>query len=139
MTTMTITERKRLRSPSQPVGRWIRPEKRLAIYLRDGFRCLLCDRDLHGADPREITLDHAIPRCTGGGNGESNVYTCCLSCNSSRADKPLARFVGAPGMKRVRRHLARSLARYRALAVALMSDATSWNDALSNAPKGAGE
>lgn len=126
---MTVTERKRARSPSQPVGRWIRPAKRLAIYLRDGFRCLLCDRDLHGADPRDITLDHVVPRCRGGGNGEGNVYTCCLSCNSSRADKSLRAHAGAPGVAHVRRHTRRKLARYRTMASALL-DRRGWEHAL---------
>lgn len=119
-TTLTVTERKRLRSPHQPVGRWIRVDKRLAIYLRDGFRCLLCDRDLHGASPRDVTLDHVTPVCQGGSNNEDNVYTCCLSCNSARADRALAKFVGAPGMARVRRHLRRDLKRYRTLAKSIL-------------------
>ncbi len=117
---MTTTQRKRLHSPHQPVGRWIRVDKRLAVYLRDGFRCLCCDRDLHGADPREVTLDHVVPVCQGGSNEEGNVYTCCLSCNSARADKSLAKYLGAPGMKRIRRHTSRDLARYRKLAKAIL-------------------
>lgn len=127
---MTVTERKRARSPSQPVGRWIRPEKRLAIYLRDGFRCLLCDRDLHGADPRDITLDHVVCRAAGGGNGEGNVYTCCLACNSARSDRRLSAYAGPSGVAHVRRHTRRALGRYRALAGALLGEHT-WDEVLS--------
>lgn len=118
---MTTTERKRLRSPHQPVGRWIRADKRLAIYLRDGFRCLCCGRDLHGADPRDVTLDHIVPVSKGGSNMESNVYTCCRSCNSSRAAKTLRAFIGAPGVANVRRYVRRALKRYLVLARGLMA------------------
>jgi len=136
---LTVTERKRLHSPDQPVGRWIRPEKRLAIYLRDGFRCLLCDRDLHGAAPRDVTLDHVICRTDGGSNEASNLYTCCLSCNSARSSRPLGKYVGAPGMKRIRRHLARDLKRFVVMAKALVSETASWGDALAAAPRASGE
>jgi hypothetical protein len=34
---MTTTARKKARSKHQPTGSWIRPDKRLAIYLRDRF------------------------------------------------------------------------------------------------------
>lgn len=81
---MTITQLKRQRSPHQPVGRWIRVEKRLALYLRDNFTCQICKRDLHSADPFAITLDHYTPKAHGGSNHESNLFTCCRSCNSSR-------------------------------------------------------
>jgi len=89
---MTTTERKRRNSPSQPVGRWIRPEKRLAIYLRDGFCCLYCLADLHGAAPTDVTLDHLRAKSDGGGNEPANIVTACRHCNSSRGDQPLSRF-----------------------------------------------
>lgn len=73
-------------SKYQPLGRWIRVEKRLAIYLRDRWTCLYCGRDLESADEREVTLDHIIPKSAGGGNDPSNIYTCCLECNSKRGD-----------------------------------------------------
>lgn len=74
---------------------WIRKARRLAIYLRDGFSCAYCGRDLRGADPREVTLDHLVPRCEGGSNHESNLVTACRSCNCSRKDRPWREF--APG------------------------------------------
>ncbi len=52
------TAAERAHSRHQPTGCWCRQDKRLAIYLRDGFRCLYCLADLHGADPTDITLDH---------------------------------------------------------------------------------
>ena len=39
-------------------SKWIRKDKRLAIYLRDGFMCCYCGKDLHHAKPEEMGLDH---------------------------------------------------------------------------------
>ena len=119
---MTTTERKRANSPSQPVGRWIRVEKRLAIYLRDSFRCVYCCADLHGADPRDVTLDHVIAKVDGGSNSETNLVTSCRACNCSRQDKPLARFAGPETRADIRRLTKRSLKPYLKLAKAILAD-----------------
>jgi len=105
----------------QASGQWIRTDKRLAIYLRDRFTCLYCLRDLHDADPTDITLDHLVCQSEGGGNGEDNLVTACRSCNCSRQDKPLARFAGKETRAHIRRNVARSLATYRKLAKAILS------------------
>jgi len=117
---MTITERKRARSPHQPVGCWIRREKRLAIYLRDGFTCLYCLHDLHDADPRDITLDHLKPTSRGGSNEAGNLVTACRSCNSARGDQPVSRFAGPETVQHIRRNTRRSLKRYLKLAKELI-------------------
>lgn len=119
---MTATRQRKLaRSRRQPVGQWIRPDKRLAIYLRDGFRCLYCCRNLHGAAPTDITLDHIRCRANGGMNHESNLVTACRACNCSRQDKPLNRFAGRETRADIRRNTRRSLRRYRVLAKALIT------------------
>ncbi len=59
-------------------SKWIRPERRRAIYARDNWQCVYC-----GADD-SLTLDHVVPRAEGGGNESENLVTACLSCNSSR-------------------------------------------------------
>ena len=68
-------------------SKWIRPEKRMAIYIRDGFDCVYC----RGVFPlgTDLTLDHITPRSLGGSTDASNLVTCCLSCNSSRQDAEL--------------------------------------------------
>lgn len=76
-------------SKYQPLGRWIRVDKRLAIYLRDRWTCGLCGKNLEGLPRRQITLDHIIPKSRQGGNDPTNIYTCCIECNASRQDKPL--------------------------------------------------
>ena len=119
-----MTSTKKARSAHQPTGQWIRAEKRLAIYLRDEFRCLYCLADLHDADPRDVTLDQLTPKCDGGSNHESNLVTACRSCNCSRQDTPLSRFAGPETRKHIRRNTARKLGRYVTLAKALISGET---------------
>ncbi len=67
---------------------WIRQEKRLAIYLRDGMACAYC-----GARAEQpgvsLSLDHLLPHSQGGSNKESNLVTCCSKCNSRRQDTDL--------------------------------------------------
>ena len=122
--TSGITAIKRAKSPHQPVGCWIRPEKRLAIYLRDSFRCVYCCSDLHDADPRDVTLDHLRPKADGGSNGETNLVTACRACNCSRQDTPLSRFAGPETRADIKRLAARKLAKYLVLAKALISGQT---------------
>lgn len=64
-------------------SKWIRPEKRLAIYARDGHACVYCGAEDH------LTLDHVTPRELGGGHEAGNLVTACLHCNSARQDLPL--------------------------------------------------
>ncbi len=68
-------------------GSWIHKAVRLAIYLRDGFTCVYCLRDLHDANPFDVTLDHLMPRSLGGTHETTNLVTACRSCNSSRQAK----------------------------------------------------
>lgn len=110
-------------------SKWIRPEKRLAIYLRDRFTCPYCLKDLHGADPRDVTLDHIE---TGHVNHHhTNLVTCCRSCNSARQDKPLSRFASKDAVAHVRRNVRRSLPRYLKLAKALRAGLVGFEEALA--------
>jgi hypothetical protein len=69
---------------------WIRKEKRLAIYLRDGLGCSYCGQGLE--DEIKLTLDHLIPHSHGGKNDAKNLVTCCQHCNSSRGNRDWQRF-----------------------------------------------
>lgn len=71
-------------------SKWIRREKRLAIYLRDGMACAYCASTIE--DGTLLTLDHITPHCDGGSNHEHNLVTACLRCNSSRANRPVKEF-----------------------------------------------
>jgi hypothetical protein len=72
---------------------WIRQEKRLAIYLRDGMACVWC-----GVSVEEeviLSLDHLKPSSKGGSNKETNLVTSCHRCNSSRGSRPWKKFAEA--------------------------------------------
>ncbi len=72
---------------------WIRQEKRLAIYLRDGLACAWCGHSVE--DGASLTLDHVQPHSKGGGNHESNLVTCCERCNKSRGNRSVKKFASA--------------------------------------------
>lgn len=69
---------------------WIRQDKRLAIYLRDGLACCWCGASVE--DGATMTLDHATPHAKGGSNRAANLFTSCRRCNSARGDRPVATF-----------------------------------------------
>ena len=71
----------------------LRPEKRLAIYLRDGMACVYCGQEVEAGVV--LTLDHLTPASKGGSNSEKNLVTCCQKCNSSRGVRPVAAFIRA--------------------------------------------
>jgi hypothetical protein len=72
---------------------WIRQEKRLAIYLRDGLACAYCgDSVENGA---KLSLDHLTPDSKGGSNEATNLVCCCSRCNSARGNRPVRTFARA--------------------------------------------
>jgi len=72
---------------------WIRPVKRLAIYLRDGLACAYCGSSVE--EGAKLTLDHVVPYSKGGTNHESNLVTCCHKCNSSRGNRSWRKFAAS--------------------------------------------
>ena len=58
--------------------------KRLRIYMRDKFRCQYCGEK---RQPRELTLDHIMPRSRGGDNAPVNIVTACVACNNRKGDR----------------------------------------------------
>ena len=70
---------------------WIRQEKRLAIYLRDGCACAWCGVGIEQSGVT-LTLDHVVPHVKGGGNGAENLVTSCKRCNDSRGARSVAKF-----------------------------------------------
>ena len=69
---------------------WISQHKRLAIYLRDGLCCAYCAAGIE--DGAKLTLDHLTPYSLGGSNKETNLVTCCISCNSARGNRDVKGF-----------------------------------------------
>jgi 5-methylcytosine-specific restriction endonuclease McrA len=74
-------------------SKWIRPNKRQAIYTSDNHTCQYCGRSIYEHSDIVLTLDHILPRELGGDNKATNLVTACLSCNSSKRDLPLAAFI----------------------------------------------
>lgn len=101
------------RQPGVPhKGVKIRPDKRLAIYLRDGLRCMYCDEDLLAKwleNPESVHLDHVLPRSKRGKDSPVNLITTCQHCNLSRHDKPLAHFTDEATIKKIQRNLKRNV------------------------------
>jgi hypothetical protein len=89
--------------PGRSSKEWITKTRRLAIYLRDGFSCAYCGRDLTSAEPWEVTLDHLVPQTNGGHHGESNLVTACARCNCSRKHRPWRSFAPAGAVDRILR------------------------------------
>lgn len=71
---------------------WLRRDKRLAIYMRDDWRCIYCQKSLKRCRPKYRTLDHVVPTLLGGSNHESNLVTCCKSCNDRKQNRGIAEF-----------------------------------------------
>ena len=65
---------------------WLRQDKRLAIYIRDGFKCCYC------RSGGWLSLDHLKPTSKGGGNESENLITSCMSCNGKRSYRPWRKF-----------------------------------------------
>jgi len=110
-------------------SKWIRPAKRLAIYLRDGECCLYCGAAIE--DGAILTLDHVVPCELGGTNEADNLVTACLSCNSAKQNKTIRQFfvvLRDKGIEtdligvRIRRNTARSLESYKAQAQKLIDN-----------------
>lgn len=94
---------------NQHGSKWIRPEKRLAIYIRDGFECAYCGTDLRDAAPASVTLDHLTPRSLGGANDATNLVTACRACNSSRGARALEDFAPGGALVRIAKLIAQPL------------------------------
>lgn len=82
------------------MGGGVGRDKRLAVLLRDGWRCQHCGRDLHdygneyfmGRPGDFATVDHLLVRSRGGTNEMSNLIASCDPCNNRRGDMPLGVF-----------------------------------------------
>lgn len=86
---------------------WITKPRRLALYLRDGFICQYCGRDLHDAHPREVTLDHLKPQSRGGAHESRNLVTACGPCNFRRQDTPWRQYAPEGAVVRILRTVRR--------------------------------
>jgi len=56
---------------------------RLAIFARDGFRCVYCGDT---SNETKLEIDHVFPKIAGGESKPENLVTSCIACNRSKAD-----------------------------------------------------
>lgn len=108
-------------------SKWIRPRKRLAIYLRDKMACVYCGASvIQGAD---TVLDHVVPHKAGGTNHESNLVTCCKPCNDSKNGRDVVDFLKTnfggrkitPALKRVLKQTRLDLKPFLAKAASMLN------------------
>ena len=83
------------RHPAASGGKWIRPVKRLAIYLRDGLACAYCGDGVEDEGGVMLSLDHIKPHVFGGSNAACNLVTACRRCNSARGTRSVRAFAAA--------------------------------------------
>lgn len=82
---------------------WIRDATRERHYLRSSGCCMYCVQHNphegtyehqplpHGAGER--SLDHLVPRTSGGTNDADNVVPACKACNTQRGARPVERYL----------------------------------------------
>ena len=75
----------------QRSGHWIKAYKRLTIYLRDDFMCLICRKrpEAHV----KLSLDYIKPCSQGGKDSYSNLITTCVWCKAKRGDRDLGEWL----------------------------------------------
>jgi 5-methylcytosine-specific restriction endonuclease McrA len=66
------------------------------IFARDGNRCQYCGRRFPSSD---LSLDHVLPRSSGGDSTWENLVSACRECNARKG----GRTPGAAGMKLIRK------------------------------------
>lgn len=71
-------------------GNWIKPARRLAVYLRDGLACVYCGAAVE--DGAQLSLDHLKCNVHGGGNENTNIVSACRRCKSSRGTRSVRAF-----------------------------------------------
>ena len=132
MSSMSTTKKTRTSSANGTRGSgWITRPRRLALYLRDGFRCQYCGADLAGAPAERLTLDHLTAGHAD--HRDQNLVLACLSCNSARQDKPWRRYATGGAVERIVRQRRKSIARFLALAREILRGGTEWGTARTRA------
>ena len=58
------------------------------LYKRDSYACQYCNIS---CAPKELTIDHVVPKSRGGKSTWKNCVTSCLSCNNKKSNTPLAK------------------------------------------------
>lgn len=67
------------------------PKKRVEltrhnVFKRDGYQCVYC-----GTRKGPFTIDHVVPRTSGGTDSWENLVCACVNCNNKKGSKTLDR------------------------------------------------
>lgn len=101
-------------------GNWIDKVIRLAIYMRDDFKCAFCRRKLTNTrSPFDLTLDHLLPRALGGDHSIKNLVTACRSCNSRKGARSWKTWGTKKQQARITKQLRRKLPTEKAAVILL--------------------
>lgn len=65
-------------------GAGVPKAKRLAIFTRDGWKCVYCDVDVRLLAKNHATLDHLIPNRD---DSQKNLVTACFGCNQAKSNR----------------------------------------------------
>ena len=65
-------------------GKYVRKNKRLKVFERDGFKCVYPNCEVKKP---VLTIDHIIPISKGGTNDLDNLQTSCHHHNKQKNDK----------------------------------------------------
>lgn len=57
---------------------------RVNVFARDNYTCQYCGKQ---PGTSQLTYDHVLPRSKGGKTVWENIATCCIGCNSRKADR----------------------------------------------------
>lgn len=75
----------------RPGNESVEPDKRLAVFKRDGYRCHLCGRkcrqDVSTNHQLAPTVDHLVPQDKGGSHAMRNLRTAHRKCNSAKGNR----------------------------------------------------
>ena len=69
------------------------------LLERDDYRCQYCGKTFA---PKELNMDHVLPKDRGGGTSWENVVTSCIRCNSKKSNR-LPREAGMSLLKEPKR------------------------------------
>jgi 5-methylcytosine-specific restriction endonuclease McrA len=71
-----------------------------------GTHCFYCGVGFSGDGGRRRTVDHRVPRGSGGTDGLANLVFACFACNQRKKDLPEEVFVASEWLARRRAELA---------------------------------
>ncbi|HZY42229.1 MAG TPA: HNH endonuclease, partial [Anaerolineae bacterium] len=58
---------------------------RREVFRRHNYRCQYC-----GQESAHLTIDHVVPRRSGGGYAWTNLVAACPNCNRRKGSRPLS-------------------------------------------------